>query len=1136
MKQTGFSNNEKSNEDTFIRFLFDNSPEAMLFTTPDGTTLAANPAACRLFGRSEEEICKIGRDGLVDPDDIRLKEYYSYRTQLGAEKVELTLVRGDGSRFPAEISVRLFPFEGDQLRVLLIIRDISKQKMSDSRFRLMVNSMGETVFTVDTEMRVTGVYGRRHTGMPPEYVIGKTLREISGTDYPVHQRAVEKAFSGESGRYEWYLQDESGINWYQTTFSPLQDENGAVTGAVGIARNITELKKAQAQYQILAENTVDAIYRFNLYDEKFTYASPSVTSILGYQPEDKAYIRVPDILTPESYRKHRQSIETMLARKVDHLIDQLEVIHKDGRIIPVEVSVRPIYDSNGNPTEAIGVCRDITEWKISQQALQESEAFNASILEASPYPINVFNPDYSIRYVNPAFQELTGYSEEYLIGQKPPYPYWPDDMTQQAVDEFYVNMTRGTRDQEGRFIRKDGSEFLVLIASTPVIKDGRILYILTNWIDITEIRKAEQALRESEAFSSSLLEASPYPINVINPDFSVRYVNPALEELTGYSAEELIGTKPPYPYWEGDATVEILKNFHLAMTEGYRGRERSFIRKNGEKIWVRISNTPVKRDGRTDYILSNWVDITETRKAVLALRESEEKYRTLFDNAPIGIAVSSENERVIDVNQTLVNMHGFSSKEEFINIPMSRKYLHPEERTRWLKIIDEQGYVKGFELQLVRRDGSTFWASLDSISHYSTVAGKHYIVALQDITERKKTDEENRKMARLESVGLLAGGIAHDFNNLLMGIMGNISLAIMEVHENQEVLKILQEAEIATERASELTKQLLTFSRGGTPVVKTINIGNLIEESTSFAVRGTGNKCQCSLSDDLWVVEADESQLHQVIANLVINACEAMPTSGVINVNTGNVVIDETSSLPLSPGDYVMFTVEDSGEGIEPQYMEKLFDPYFTTKATGNGLGLATSYSIVKNHRGHITVESKPGKGTTFTVYLPAVKKSTEKVKQKKTDEIPTVIGGRILVMDDEKYLREVVGRILTRLGYTPCLTADGKEALKAYSKAMEEGRPFDAVILDLTIPGGMGGLETIQKLRELDPGVKAIVSSGFTSNTAESSYYNYGFKAIVNKPYSVSRMENVLKKLLNKKKSGARNRVTVGRQIIRWK
>ncbi len=366
---------------------------------------------------------------------------------------------------------------------------------------------------------------------------------------------------------------------------------------------------------------------------------------------------------------------------------------------------------------------------------------------------------------------------------------------------------------------------------------------------------------------------------------------------------------------------------------------------------------------------------------------------------------------------------------------------------------------------------------------------------------------------KIESLGILAGGIAHDFNNILTSIMGNASLAKTLVNPDDKIFNLLSNTEKSSLRARKLTQQLLTFAKGGAPVTALTSTRKMIEDSAIFSSSGSKTKCEFHLPDDLRQVEVDEGQVGQVIQNLVINADQAMPLGGTIHIGAENIVMRE-DNLPLRAGHYIKIYVRDSGSGIPKKYLDKIFDPYFTTKDAGHGLGLAICYSIIDKHHGHIIVESEPGSGATFSIYLPALDDQVPEVEETRDE---TIAGqGRILVMDDEEIVRDISEQMLTYLGYQVELSCNGQEAIDLYIQAQKEGHPIQAVLMDLTIPGGMGGKEAIEELIKIDPDIKALVSSGYATDPIMAEYRKYGFSGVVPKPFSIEQLSTALGKVLN--------------------
>jgi signal transduction histidine kinase len=423
-----------------------------------------------------------------------------------------------------------------------------------------------------------------------------------------------------------------------------------------------------------------------------------------------------------------------------------------------------------------------------------------------------------------------------------------------------------------------------------------------------------------------------------------------------------------------------------------------------------------------------------------------------------------------------------------------------------------------YSFRILNRQGNTKWVELTAVT--ITWEGRPATLNfLTDVTDRKRLEEERQRVSKLEAVGVLAGGIAHDFNNILTAILGNISLAGTEATPGSELQTSLEQAEKASLRAKALTVKLLTFSKGGAPVKKLSSLTELLKDTAGFALSGSKVKCHFSIPADLWHAEIDAGQVSQVIHNLVINAQQAMPAGGTIELAAENMALGETQSsgrgLPLKAGNYIRISVADHGIGIPADHLDKIFDPFFSTKHMGSGLGLATSFSIARQHGGHISVESELGAGSNFYLYLPA---STEiaSAKQDEKEPLKPVVKARILVMDDEKGVREIAGRMLRHIGYEDVEFAkDGTEAIKLYKAAIESGRPFSMAILDLTVPGGMGGEVAVKHLLDMDPSIKAIVSSGYIDDPVMARYGEYGFSGVVAKPYTIPELRKAVQDVI---------------------
>jgi two-component system, cell cycle sensor histidine kinase and response regulator CckA len=391
-----------------------------------------------------------------------------------------------------------------------------------------------------------------------------------------------------------------------------------------------------------------------------------------------------------------------------------------------------------------------------------------------------------------------------------------------------------------------------------------------------------------------------------------------------------------------------------------------------------------------------------------------------------------------------------------------------------------------------------------------------------DLSERKKLETEQARVSRLESLGILAGGIAHDFNNLLTAIVGNINLISLDSQLSEYNRERLLKAENACRHAQGLSKRLLTFAKGGEPIKKVTSVKELLIETTNLILSGSKSRGKFSIPADLWLVEIDEGQINQVVSNLLINADQAMPGGGIIELQAENVkigtgeavILSPEKVITLSPGNYLKITVADQGLGIPPDHHDKIFDPYFTTKPGCSGLGLATTFSIIKNHQGHINFESEVGVGTKYYIYLPAIE--SKALNHKKEIENPITGQGKILIMDDDENVRDVLNKMLTKIGYEVICACDGAEAINLYKQAMDSDQPLAAVIFDLTIPGGMGGKEALDHLLKIDPEIRAIVSSGYSDDQVMAEFKTYGFSGVIPKPYRLAALSAILYEVIN--------------------
>jgi PAS domain S-box-containing protein len=638
---------------------------------------------------------------------------------------------------------------------------------------------------------------------------------------------------------------------------------------------------------------------------------------------------------------------------------------------------------------------------------------------------------------------------------------------------------------------------------------------------ISNLPRNTWEIKQSEELYRLLVEYASEAILVIQKE-KIRYVNKKTAEITGYSKKELSSRSFTDFIHPDDRKLVPTDKFIMGgsktATESFTCR---IIDKTGQTRWLEAKLLGTKWGGECT-TLCFLIDITERKAAEEDLRISETNYRQLVEYAPAGIyEVDVTTGKFISVNDVMCEYSGYS-KEEFLNITLF-DVLKEDSLQKVIERVDKMKRGEPVpalaEYEIITKDNRKLWIMINTKLEYENGKPVKATTVAHNITEKKEMEHEILKAQKLESLGVLAGGIGHDFNNLLSGIMGNISLAKLEAERGENIMESLDEALRVSAKASALTRQLLVFSKGGAPVKKAASISEVLRASAAFTLRGSKIKCKFKISKHLWPVKVDVGQFSQVIHNLVLNAMQAMSGGGELRLEAKNIYLEKKLKLPLAPGRYVVIKIQDQGKGIAQDYMPQIFDPYFTTKSKGSGLGLTISYTTIKRHDGHITVESELGKGTTFKIHLPATEETPEEAGDREMR--PAEGEGRILLMDDEESIRKVAKRMLVELGYEVKCVEDGDEVIKHYAQARRSGQPFEAVIMDLTIPGGMGGKETIEELLKIDSDTIAVVSSGYSNDPIMSNYEKYGFSGVVSKPYRIEELSWVMRDVLKGAEKG---------------
>jgi len=652
------------------------------------------------------------------------------------------------------------------------------------------------------------------------------------------------------------------------------------------------------------------------------------------------------------------------------------------------------------------------------------------------------------------------------------------------------------------------------------------------------INELEVQQSELEAQNEDLMQAKSETDNLLNKyqelyDFApVGYVtldeqgniidaNLTLTGLLGIERIKLINTH--FDHFIPSDTRPAFYNFfkNVIKTDMCQKCQMRLIKKDDIVFYALLEGIAVmdKKYPEVKHIMLSITDITDCKSIEENLLKEKDFSNILIESLPGIFCLFDIDGKILRWNKYGENVIGYTADEISVSNPLD--FIVEQDRelvNKTIKDTFDKGY-SSVESTLVTKRG-------EKIPFYFTgirvmIDNVPCILSIAiDISERKKIEYELEKLRRLESIGILASGVAHDFNNLLTGILGNISLVKQYLDSEDMIFKRLSTAERSCLEAREITSRLITFSKGGEPVKKVTRVQQLLKEAHCPLIKDTNITFEYNLPDNLYPVEIDEGQIRNVIINILTNAAEAMPEGGKIDISAANLEITEKDNLPIKEGSYVKVSIRDRGRGIQVEEISRIFDPYFSTKERGvkkgMGLGLTICHSIIRKHEGFITVESMPGAGTTFHLYLPAsLKKKTE---TEVTGEMETIRKKRILIMDDDEIVRDITGDMLMHCGYYIESSKDGNEAIALYIKAKERGEPFDAVILDLVVPNGMGGDIAIKRLHDIDHGVKGIALSGYSKDLIMTHYMDYGFTAALSKPYNIQLLNGTLERVLGKK------------------
>jgi len=1235
----------------FYSTLVNEIGDGVYIINPEGFEYV-NPVLERILGYKSEEICAPWFDflSLVHPDDRKLiieREEARKKKKKIPLRYSFRIITKDGNVRTVEVNT--VPLKGEKIRVLGILRDISDTVVAEERvkereklYRLLTEQAQDLIYRYrikpDPGFEYVSPSVEKLTGFTPEdhyndpqlgfkmvHPEDRTLLEKMGTDITM---------MGKPFVIRWIRKDGK-ILWTEQITTPILNDNGELVALEGIARDITERMKVEDERDRLFNYSID-MFCIAGFDGYFKQLNPAWEKYLGWKIDEMLKRPWLNFIHPDDIEKTKK-VDQKLRNNEAVYFSENRYLCKDGSYRWLSWNSFPLKEEN----LIFCVARDITRIKETTEALKSLTARYETLLDEVPNIIAEVDLNKRYVWMNRSGLEFYGddvigrEAAEFFVGPQDTYAK-VDPLFSGADDLVYVESFQR---------RKDGEERM-LAWWCKTLKDdkGKATGVLATAQDVTELKKSESVIKQSEKKYRDLVEQINDVVFSIDMETKITYISPVIKQISGYAPEEMTGRS--YLDFVFSEDLPILK---LLFEERISGKiaphEFRIVTKTGEHLWVRTSSRQIVKDNMIIGLQGVLTDISESKLAEEALKESEERFRIAFKTSPDAIYITRfDDGLIIYINDGFTAWSGYSREDVF-----GKTYRDLGlwvDKTEWQELLDKiskEGFVNRFETRFRTRDGRTRIVTLsatvmqirnqkylfaiardiddlkkaeeallaekerlsitlrsigegviaidlagrvvlmnriaedltgwiqdealgkpikevfnivfedtrnacsDIVSNamrsgetmephndFILISGRGLektvnftatpirdtenqiigsVLVFRDVSEKREMEEELRKSQKLESIGVLAGGIAHDFNNILSAILANISLAKITMPENRKAATRLEEAEKAVLRAQGLTQQLLTFSKGGAPVKETSDIREILKDTSLFTLSGSNTKADFAISDDLSPLDVDKGQFSQVINNLVINADQSMPKGGVIKIKAVNIKVGPESSLRLEPGNYVRISISDNGEGIAPENLSKVFDPYFTTRSSGSGLGLSTVYSIVKRHKGEIRIESKVEIGTTFTIYLP-VSKSI--VVQRAETQAQVIKGnGRILLMDDEAVIRDVAKEVLEFLGYEASLAKDGESMLEIFKKANAEGKPFDVVILDLTIPGGPGGKEVVKELTKIDPAIKVIAASGYSNDPVMANYKAYGFNGILPKPFTIKDVGFVLKKVL---------------------
>ncbi len=1038
----------------------------------------------------------------------------------------------------------------------------------EKKYRLIVETLPQGVQEVDTSGKIIFANSSYHRmlGYENGELIGRVMYEMqSGVQKQKELRDYVQILVQQQPQPEPYfakLAKKNGrIIDVRTDWNYKRNEQGDVSGFISIITDITESKRtedalkraheelemrvekrteqlvqanarlfqSEKKYRLIAENAADVIWMLDPENQTFTYVSPSVERMLGFTDKEAINRDLAQMVTPSSLEYIQRTtpirIERMLQGDTSFFTDEIEIIHKDGHVVPTEINMRFVKNQLTGLVEATGVMRDITERRQAEETLKESEARFRNMFDNAAFGIIICRLirddtgtpiDFEHLKVNSATQRHTGFQTHQLLGKRASEIVSPEEAANLTGRYAQVVATRKPYGYERHFPVYDRT----LDVGAFHLDDD--LFVLT-FIDISQRKKAEEALRRSEERFRLAFENANIGVCLVDKGGVFLNVNHRMCDIFGYGRNEFEGMKV------NDLTHPEDQNISPKFIEkGVSGEvenavfEKRYFHKNGSLIWGQVSSSVI-RDEKGDPLcfISHVQDITKPKQAEEALQESELQFKSTFEQAAVGICHADPSGRFLKVNQRFLQIVGYDRNE--ISGLTWQSITHPDDLNADLEKVEQvlKNRLKTYSMEkrFIKKDGVIVWVNLTvSLVRKPNGSPFYFIGVIEDLSERKKMEAQLQQTQKMEAIGNLAGGIAHDFNNILAIILGNAELASDDIPASNPANENLEEIRLASIRAKEMIRQLLAFSRKSDQKNRPVDIAPIIKESMKMLRSAVPSNVEFEtyISDDPCSIQGDVAQINQIMMNLVTNAAQAMSKEGgILKVTLSKIVLQMEKpcfNWVLSPGTYARLTIRDTGEGMAPEIVDRIFDPYFTTKdvGKGTGMGLSVVHGIVKRHKGGIQVKSEPGKGTAFEVFFPVLETMVE--EEKKPEEKIKRGSGKILFVDDEASVVKLNHQRLERLGYQVKSTTKPVEALEWFKADPDQ---FDVIITDMTMPRMTGDMlaKEILAIRRETP---VIICTGYSERMTEKQAEALGAAKYMEKPIGKENLAKALREVLD--------------------